>query len=321
MKSETVHIGVDVSKEKLDVFNPQTGRTESVPNTAEGFGRIREMARELKAVVCCEPTGGFETDMILHLQQCGVDVAYCEGYKVRHFALSRGQFAKNDRIDAQMISLFADHAELRILDAKDRALLRLRSRWGLYKAFLSASTLFAQKASTEHDKPIRRMLESESKRLKEKANRILKSCVEIATRDERMGYLLGRFTAIDGVADRTAIAVIAGLPEIGKLSDAKLAKLVGVAPLDNQSGKTDKEKRIFGGRSDVRASLYMAVVPSIRSNHILGPYYEQVARRIPGPRAKKWAMVPVMRKLLSLMNRLASDPDFELQRKPAVKAA
>ena len=93
------------------------------------------------------------------------------------------------------------------------------------------------------------------------------------------------------------------------------------APLDHQSGKTDKTKKIFGGRKDVRNCLYMAAIPTIRSNHILGPYYEQVKKRAPGPKAAKWAVVPVLRKLLFLMNRLARDPNFELQLKPQTKAA
>ena len=321
MKSEAMHIGVDVSKEKLDVYNPKTGKVITVPNTTEGFRQLRAMARQARAVVCCEPTGGFELDMILFLQKYKVSVAYCDGFRVRHYALSLGQFSKNDRIDARMISLYADNSEIRVVRQKDKGQLMLRARWNLYKTLVDIHAVLAQKATVEPDSQIRAMLKTESARMRRKADRILAECVEIAESDERMGYLLRRFIEIDGVAARTALAVIAGVPEIGAISDEALAKLVGVAPLDNQSGKTDKTKKIYGGRKNVRDSLYMAVIPTIRFNHILGPYYEQVKKRTPGPKAAKWAVVPVMRKLLHLMNRLARDPNFELQKRPKSKAA
>ena len=321
MKSEAMHIGVDVSKEKLDVYNPQTDKVITVPNTAEGFRQIRTLARQSHAIVCCEPTAGYELDMILFLQRFKVTVAYCDGFRVRHYALSLGQFSKNDRIDARMISRFADNSEIRVVSEKDRNQMMLRARWKLYKALVDIHTQLAQKAAVEPDEQIRSLLRSESVRLRCKADKVLAKCIELANGDERMGYLFKRFTEIDGVAARTALAVITGVPEIGTISDGALAKLVGVAPLDNQSGKTDKTKKTFGGRKDVRNSLYMAVIPTIRANHILGPYYWEVKKRMPGSKAAKWAVVPVMRKLLHLMNRLARDPNFELQQRPRIKAA
>lgn len=181
--------------------------------------------------------------------------------------------------------------------------------------------ILSQKASSEHDKQIKAMLTGESKRLEHKAIAMLKKCVELANGDERMSYLLRRFTAIDGVAEKTALAIISELPEIGKVSDEAIAKLAGVAPMDHQSGNIARTKRIFGGRKSVRNALYMAALPAIQHNHILSTYYEGLKARIPSQKAAKWAMVPVMRKLLHLMNRLAHDPEFELQVTPRIKAA
>jgi len=321
MKSEAVYIGVDVSKTKLDVYNPITNKVITVVNSIEGFRQIRTMAREAKAIVCCEPTAGFELDMILFLQKFKVTVAYCDGYRVRHYALSLGQLSKNDRIDAKMIARFADNSEVRIIKEKDHNHMTLRARWKLYKTLVDVHTQLAHKAFIEPDAQIQAMLRAESARMRKKADAILAKCIALVQGDERMGYLFARFTEIDGVAARTALAVIVGIPEIGTISDAALAKLVGVAPLDNQSGTVDRTKKTFGGRKDVRSCLYMAVIPAIRTNHILGPYYEEVKKRMPGPKASKWAVVPVMRKLLHLMNRLARDPNFELQQRPRIKTA
>ena len=224
MKSDTVHIGVDVSKEKLDVYNPATDVVSELPNDATGFRMVRDMARRGKAVVCCEPTGGCELDMVLFLQRFGVPVAHCDGYRVRHYALSTGEFSKNDRVDARMIARFADCTPVRTLEKKDLAHLELGRRWKLYQTLVDMHVVLAQKASSEPVAEMRSMLRAESARMERKAAKALRSCVELAKGDERMSYLLGRFVEIDGVAEKTAIAVIAGVPEIGSIGDAALPR-------------------------------------------------------------------------------------------------
>ena len=317
MKSDIVHIGVDVSKGKLYVYNPVTDEVSELPNDAAGFRKVREMARKGKAVVCCEPTGGYELDMVLFLQRFGVPVAYCDGYRVRHYALSTGEFSKNDRVDARMIARFADCTPVRTLAKKDLSHLELRRRWKLYQTLVDMHVVLAQKASSEPEAETRTMLRAESARMEKKAAKALRSCVELAKGDERMSYLLGRFVEIDGVAEKTAIAVIAGVPEIGSIGDAALSKLVGLVPMDNQSGAKDHAKKIRGGRKDVRRALYLAALPAVQHNHVLSAYYKEVKKRIPSRKAAKWAFVPVMRKLIHLMNRLARDPEFQLQKKRA----
>jgi len=321
MKSESVHIGVDVSKLKLDVYNPITRTTATEPNTPEGFRKIRDCARKANAVVCCEPTGGLELEMIMFLQRFNVPVAYCDGYRVRHYALSTGQFSKNDRIDAAMISRYADNTDVRILDEKDKEQLELRRRWALYRTLVDMHTILAQKASAEHDKAIKAMLQAESRRLRKKALTVLAACIKIVEGNERMNRLFSSFLKVEGIGQATALAVLAGVPELGTISDAAVSKLVGVVPMEHQSGKTDKTKHIYGGRKDVRNALYMAAVASVRFNHILGDYYQLLRQRMPGPKASKWALVPVMRKLIELMNRIARDPSFVPQERPMAKAA
>jgi len=321
MKSDIVHIGVDVSSKKLDVYNPVTGVAESFDNEVSGFRKIREMARRHKAVVCCEPTGGYELEMVLFLQGFKVDVAYCDGYRVRCFARSLGEFSKDDRIDARMISRFADSVNVRILDEKDRSELELRNRWKLYRTLNEMHVILAQKASSEHDKAIKAMLEKRSAALYRDAHKALLRCGEIIEKDPRMQNLLERFLLIDGVGPATALAIIALVPEIGTMGDNAMAKLIGVAPLSNQSGDKNGSKQIFGGRREVRNALYMSAVVASRCNHVLKPYYQELRERMPGPKASKWALVPVMRKLLLLMNRIARDPDFMPQEKPKSKAA
>lgn len=321
MKNETVHLGIDVSKKKLDMFDPVTNRIITLENAKSDFRKIHKLACKYNAIVCCEPTGGLELEMVLYLQERNIPVAYCDGYRVRHFALSLGQFAKNDPIDARMISRFADSTNPRILTLKDNSRLKLRNYLSLYRTFIDANVLMAQKASSTNDSEIQKMLTACAKQNRRRAEKILSMCMRLINEEESLKYLYNRFLEIDGVGNVTALTVIAELPEIGTLNDEKIAKLAGVAPLDNQSGETDKTKRIHGGRRDIREALYMAAVSAIKYNHVLSPYYYKAKERMPGPRASKWAIVPVMRKLIHLMNHLARNPEFELDKKPTIKVA
>ena len=316
MKPEIVHIGIDVSKEQLDVYDPVSGRNGQVPNSVEGFRAIRDMARRHKAIVCCEPTGGLEHELILFLQRARVPVAWCDAFRVRHYALSTGEFSKNDPLDARMISRFADATKPKVLEPRDLRVLELRGRWKLHKTLVGLHVLLAQKASAEHDPAIARMLRSESARLSEKARKVLRKCVELIKTDERMTLLLGRFQEIDGVGVGTAVAVLAEMPEIGQMDDAAAVKLAGLATKEHKSAKNEHTRHIYAGRRNLRNALYMAAVPAVRHNHILRACYQNYLRRIPSPKARKWALVPIMRKLIRLMNRMARDPGFQLEKKP-----
>lgn len=316
MKQEIVHIGIDVAKEQLDIFDPVSGRNEKVPNSVQGFRAIRDMARRRKAIACFEPTGGLEHDLVLFLDRARVPMACCDAFRVRHYALSTGEFSKNDPLDARMISRFADATKPKVLEPRDLRVRELRSRWKLHKTLVGLHVLLAQKASAEHDPAVARMLRSESARLSEKARKVLQKCVEVIKADERMARLLGRFQEIDGVGAGTAVAVLAEMPEIGQMDDAAAVKLAGLAPKEHQSGKNEHTRQIYAGRRNLRNALYMAAVPAVRHNHILRACYQNYLKRIPSPKAKKWALVPIMRKLIRLMNRLARDPDFQLAKKP-----
>lgn len=321
MESPVVHIGVDVSKEKLDIYDPSTGEEDTVPNDKSGYGKIRDMALETGAVVCCEPTGGLDVGLVLFLAESGVEAARCDGARVRMFAESMGEFSKNDRIDAAMISRYADAAGSRGLSGFDARRPRLQSMWAAYRALRAASAELARAAASMHDAWARRKLSAEAGHAGARAAEVLDKCMAFIREDARAGRLLDAFLDVDGIGPVTAVAVIAGVPEIGAISDSKLAKLVGVAPMQRQSGKTDHARHVFGGRRDVRNALYMAAVAAGRCNHVLRPYYERLKARMPGKKASKWALLPVMRKLLLLMNRIARDPGFKPQSKHPAKTA
>ena len=318
MKSDGLHIGVDVSKEKLDVYVPARKEglrpeTKEVDNGTEGFRELRDLARKAGATVCVEPTGGYELELVAFMHRFGVPVAYADALRVRQFARAEGNLSKNDAVDAALISRFADKIGVRVLGPADIDAVELKRKTKFRQTMMDSRTALISRLETEVDADIRLMMKEQIKHLDRLIDRMERSCLDTVSKNEEMDTLRNRFTKVGGVGDLTAISILAGLPEIGKLSDEKLNRLVGISPEQRQSGTKERQRRIWGGRKDVRNALYMAATASLQWNSILGGYYRK--KRAEG-HPHKWAMVPTMRKLLSLLNRIARDPDFSPKPEP-----
>ena len=312
MKPGIVHIGVDVSKEKLDVFVPvqkegMRPATKELDNSVAGYRELRDLARKARATVCVEPTGGYELELIAFLHKYEVPVAYADALRVRQFARAEGCLSKNDTIDAALISRFADKIGVRTLEAQDVKAVELKRKAKFRQTMMDSRAAMANRLETEVDPEMKALLKEQIWHMDKVIAKAERLCLETVEQDERMNALRERFTQVGGVGDLTAISILARLPEIGTLNDAKLNRLVGIAPEQRQSGTKEWQRRIWGGRKDVRNALYMAAVASVMWNSVLGAYYRR--KRAEG-RPHKWAMVPTMRKLLSLLNRIARDPDF-----------
>ena len=309
---KSVHIGVDVSKEKLDIYVPAKEEglrptTAEVDNDIAGFRKLRDLARNAKATVCVEPTGGYELELIAFLQKFGVAVAYADALRVRQFARAEGSLAKNDAIDAALISRFADKIGVRTLEKQEVEVVELKRKTKFRQTLMDSRTAMICRLETETDSAMKAMLVDQIKHLEKLISKTEESCLKTVAENGRMDELRQRFTQVGGVGDTTAIAILASLPEIGYLTDTKLNRLVGIAPEEKQSGTKEWQRKIWGGRKDVRNALYMATVASIMWNAKLGSYYRK--KRAEG-HPHKWAMVPTMRKLLSLLNRIARNPNF-----------
>jgi transposase len=280
---------------------------KELDNSVAGFRELRNLARKAKATVCVEPTGGYELELIAFLHRFEVPVAYADAMRVRQFARAEGCMSKNDSIDAALISRFADKIGVRVLEAREVEAVELKRKAKFRQTMMDSRTAMINRLETEVDPDMKALLKEQIKNMDKVIGKAERLCLETVEKDERMNALRKRFTQVGGVGDLTAISILAGLPEIGRLPDAKLNRLVGIAPEERQSGTKEWQRRIWGGRKDVRNALYMACIASISWNSILGKYYHK--KRDEG-HLHKWAMVPTMRKLLSLLNRIARDPSF-----------
>lgn len=308
MATDRVHIGVDVSKDALDVFVPG-GKALRVRNTPAA---VRKMVRgigaqEPAAMFCCESTGGYERTLVDVCREEVRPVCVMNALQVRRYAEHRGMLEKTDRIDARMISMAADDKNPVPMTHPDGRQRRLKELWSLRTNLVGARD--AERNRMEHlcEKEavaaVRKIVAAYDKQISE----LERLCRVAVSQDAPSRTLAERLQTVKGVGPLTVLALAALMPELLFLDDKRLAKLAGVAPLCDQSGKMDGPRHIMKGRPLVRKALYWAAVSASQHNTILSAFYNRLVK---GGKLKKVALVAVMRRLLCLLRRIAQDPNF-----------
>lgn len=299
-------VGIDVSKERLDVAHLPSATPWTETNDEAGIGRlvgrVKEAAPEL---VVLEATGGYEAAVAIALATAGIPVAVVNPRQVRDFAKAMNKLAKTDAIDAQVLALFGERVrpEPRPLgDESQRELeaLLLRRRQ-LVEMIASERNRLESCRVTKIRADIEETIQWLRRRLKD-IDRDLDRAIRNSPVWREREQL---FRGIPGVGRVTVAVLASDLPELGKLNRKQIAALVGVAPFNDDSGRRlDGKRHIWGGRATVRAALYMASISAIRCNPVLKPFYAHLraAGKLP-----KVALVACMRKLLTMLNAIARD--------------
>ena len=294
--------GVDVASEKLDLSCYGEQHVRTFENSSVGIEQLVELVRVGGArLIVVEATGGYEIGLVDALAVAGVPVALVNPRQVRAFALSTGELAKTDAIDARIIARFGHDLRpaVRPLPSKDQRLfanLAARRRQ-LIACRTAEQNRRRQAMHTEVRDSIDAHLEfldGQLAKLDEQLGQAIAANHQWRERDQLL-------QSVAGVAAATSRTLIADLPELGQLDHKQVAKLVGVAPLNRDSGKLRGRRVVTGGRSTVRAALYMAAFNSIRWNWQIRAFYHQL--RDAG-KPFKVAIVACMRKLLVILNAL-----------------
>jgi transposase len=297
-----IFVGIDVSKDRLDVAVRPSGETFSVERNAAGLeqlvARLRPLSRHLVAL---EATGGFETIVTAAVAAAGFAVVVVNPAQVRNFAMALGQRAKTDPIDAAVIAHFAEAtgAQPRPLpDAQTRLLADLVGRRRQIIAMITAERQREKRLTAP--------------RLQKSITRLIKALEkELATVDEDIGDAVRASPAwrekeellvsVPSVGPAIARTLIAELPELGRLDRKQIASLVGLAPFTRQSGQWRGKSFIAGGRTAVRAALFMGALVAVRYNPVLKTFFE---RLIGAGKPKMVALIAVARKLLTILNAI-----------------
>lgn len=297
-----VFVGVDVSKDRLDVHVLPEGVAFAVARTPAGLNELIEQIRpHAPYLIALEATGGLESVVVAALAGAGLPVVALNPRQIRDFARATGKLAKTDALDAAAIARFAEavRPEPRSVLSEDAKALselvtRRRQVIEMTVAERNRRRLVAAKPVL---KSIDRIIAALEKQLADLDHDIGNRVRETPAWREKEELL----KSVPGVGDQTARALIAALPELGALDRRQIAALVGVAPVNRDSGKLRGRRMIAGGRADVRSVLYMATLVGVRANPVLKTYYARL--RQAGKRPKV-ALVAAMRKLLTILNAM-----------------
>ena len=302
---QPVFVGIDVSKNKLDVALWPSGEGFVVERNAKGLNSLcARLAALAPATIALEATGGFETVVAAALAAAGLPAAVVNPAQIRAFAHALGTKAKTDPIDAAIIARFAEAARpaIRALaDAETQLLADLIARRRQIVEMIVAEKQRLGRA------PARRLKKSIERLLKalEKELSSLNGDIDTAVRASSLWRANEELlTSVPGVGPTTARTLMAELPELGSLTRKEIAALAGLCPFTRQSGQWRGKSFIAGGRASVRAALFVSAMVAARFNPILKTFYDRLAA---AGKPKKAALIAVARKLLTILNAIIRD--------------
>jgi transposase len=298
-------VGIDVSKAVLDVAVRPTEEKWSVPNSSDG---MQELVRKLKGLrptlIVLEASGGLERRAVAALAGAGLPVVAVNPRQVRDFAKSTGRFAKTDALDAAVLALFGDRIrpEIRPLkdaEAQELEALVVRRRQVVDMIGAEKNRLSAAPPSKRVRTAIGRTIEWLQKQLEENDRDLEKAIISSGAWREK-DDLLRSVPGVGKVVSRTLLSLV---PELGTLTRRQIAALVGVAPLNHDSGKLRGRRVIWGGRAHARKTLYMSALVAARHNPVIRAFHQ---RLIAAGKLRKVALVACMRKLLTILNAMVA---------------
>jgi transposase len=294
-------VGIDVSKARLDIAVHEPTTCWQVDNTDRGIAELVMRLKELgPALILLEATGGFELPLVVELMHARLPVCVSNPRRVRDFARSTGQLAKTDKLDARILAQMAavlrpeprplptdEEEQLTALLTRRRQLLDMLT---VEKNRLHTVRTSMRQDITEHIAWLKQKLA----KLDEEIERFIQSSSIWKEKDTIL-------QSVPGVGRVTSSTLLGMLPELGKLNRQQIAALVGVAPLNKDSGKKRGKRRIFGGRAAVRSVLYMAALAATKFNPKIKIFYQHLLKQ---GKEKKVALTACMRKLLVILNAM-----------------
>ena len=299
MERESIYIGIDIAKERVDIAVRPPDRTWSMPYGDDDVELLVAQLQDLSpTAVVLEATGGIELPLVAALATASLPVVVVNPRQVRDFAKSTGQLAKTDRLDAMVLAHFAEAVRPPICplrDAETQVLSAVLARRRQVSSIILAEKNRLSRAIPEVSPRIQahiNWLEQELNDLDSDLRRTVRHSPVWRDKDQLL-------RSVPGVGDQVSITLLADLPELGTLNRKQIAALVGVAPFSRDSGPHRGKRTVWGGRARVRAALYMGALVASRWNPVIRNFYQ---RLLAAGKPKKVALTACMRKLLTILN-------------------
>lgn len=294
-----VFVGIDISKDKLDIHIRPENIHFSIENTKKSRKKLAKKLSELSPEkVVLEATGGYEKEVVKSLS--GLSLVVVNPRQVRDFAKAIGRLAKTDKVDAEIISKFAElvNPEQRELPDEETLVLKefskrrnqlVKSREIERRRLSQASPLLKSRIKKHLN-----FLVKEIEFISSEIQKLIKSSKKLSATEKKL-------RTVPGIGPVVSASILSELHEIGKISHKKISSLVGVAPFNKDSGMMRGKRKIAGGRSQIRSKLYMATLVATKYNPVIKNFYERLLSK---GKPKKVALTACMRKLLTIINAM-----------------
>lgn len=297
-------VGIDVSKSQLDVASLPDGEVKEFPNSKRGIEKLVQWVQEdPPELVVLEATGGLEMAVSVALFEAGVCVSIANPRRVRDFAKAARYLAKTDRIDAMVLADFALKMRPEPTAMPDERRRRMSALTTRRRQVMSMITAEKNRLCSAHD-DVAPSIKAHIAWLKDQRNAIDKEIHDTIRSDPDTAAKGDILSSVPGVGPVLTATLLVDLPELGQLDRKQVAALVGVAPLNRDSGQHQGKRFCWGGRGKVRPTLYMAALSAATYNPIIRPFYEKL---VTAGKPKKVALTACMRKLLIILNAMMRD--------------
>ena len=302
--SAEVFAGIDVGKDSL-VVALTSGQLQTFENSKSGRSKLVEWLTTFAPVrVVLEATGGYERQIYAALGAALLPAVVVQPGQTRHFAKAIGKLEKTDSIDAAMLAEFARAVRPEVREVPSEKAVELSDLSTRYDQLIDMLIMEKTRLKQAPNAAVKRDIQSHIEYLERHIKKVCEQLDAVIAQSPKWTTDYGILRSVKGVGPVVARKLIASLPELGRLSRQKIAKLVGLAPISRDSGACSGKRFIAGGRGDVRSKLYMAVIAALRCNEMIRRHYDRL--RDAGKPAKV-AITACMRKLITLLNALLRD--------------
>jgi transposase len=305
MSSTERFVGIDVSKDTLDVAIRPDGTRHQVPNTDDGLDRLVTLLRPLgPALVVLEATGGYQRRAVAALSLAGVPVAVVNPARAREFARACGRLAKTDEVDAATLAEFADRMRPPVRPLPDAQARKMQELLGRRGQLVGMRTMERNRLGGALDRTVRRSIEAHLAWLDGQVDSTEKELDEAVEASDVWRAKDELLQSIPGIGPGVARTLLFELPELGTLSREQVAALVGVAPMNRDSGRRRGKRFVVGGRAVVRNVVYMATHAARKWNPALKAFADRLEK---AGKPAKVVLIAVARKLLVIANAILRD--------------
>lgn len=313
---DSLMIGIDVAKDKLDLARSDTDAILTCANDETGVAQLVDLLRDDKpALIVVEATGGYERRLVAALLDANLPVAVANPAHVRHLAKGLGILAKTDAIDARVLLIYARHAQPRLAEKREKNRLELEAMVTCRRQLLTVRTEQNNRRQVTHSPKACKAIDAVLKAVDRQVQLLDEQIRKLIESDDQMSRKDRIIRSVPGVGAVFSATLLAHLCEMGRVGRQQISALVGVAPYNHDSGRHKGKRAIRGGRAPVRHVLYMATLAAIRCNPVIRTF---ALRLRAAGKLGKVVIVACMRKLTTILNAMLRD-DLEWSQLKLVK--